>query len=234
MYDEGMTDTTAPMFREIITSADGTVTEGQCGEEHALSLLRTAVRRGYRVLATRQGGAVIVRDVWTAATVPAKRTVELIPSLPCGTLTATVRRDLDMITRARAPHLRDGRIRAGYFYAVPPAATARLIARGLVTGGETEGRPITVSLAARLAMLAGDHQTRTSKPRGYYRDPDHIGPWRKGGCMHDRSSAASCSCGGFSTWAEDRDSARQKAREHRQEATAALVSEMACTVRSAA
>lgn len=217
------------MFREIITSADGTVTEGTCTEAHAASLLARAVRLGYRVTATRSGGSVIVRDIPSVAgCVPRRRMVTLEPAVPCGTLTATVRRDLAAVDKARAPYLRDGRICAG-FYTVPPTATARLIGRALVTVSDAKGErsPVVVSLVARLAMLAADHQTRTSKPRGYYRDPGHIGPWRKGGCMYDRSSAASCSCRGFSAWAEDRDGARRKAREHRESVTAVFIQSLA-------
>lgn len=226
-------------YRETITSTDGSTEEGTCTEEHALSLLRTAVRRGYRTEATRAGGAVIVRDVHSGEFVPRHRTVTLEPVTATGTLTATVRADLDAIARYPRSYLAGegtnaGRIIAGLIYGIPPATAARLMARGLVAVGEAvsehgqKRRPVAVSLAARLAMLAQDHHTSTSEPRGYVRPADvrglegHIGPWRTGGCTYIRSSVASCPCR-WSCPCEDREDARRKAHEHRQQVTAELV-----------
>ena len=120
------------MFRETVTSADGSTTEGTCSEEHATALLRTAVRRGYRAEATRQGGAVITREV-PGPFVPRKHVVTLEPLTPAGRVTETQRRDLAAIDH-RAGVLRpDGRIKAGFACLIPPAAAARLIQGGLVT-----------------------------------------------------------------------------------------------------
>lgn len=202
------------MFRETVTSADGEVTESACTEEHALRLLRTAVRRGYRTEATSRGGAVITRELAQSR----KRTVTLEP-VSAARVTATMRRDLGLIAMRGASLLENGRIRAGYLYGIPPATSARLISRGLVT---VTGTSVAVSLAARLAMLAQDHRASASKPRGYYHDPDHLGPWRKGSCIYDRSSVASCPCR-WSKPAGDVEDARRYAREHREAMTAALV-----------
>jgi hypothetical protein len=207
------------MFRETVTNADGTTAEGTCTEAHALVLFQTAVRRGYRIEATRNGGVIITRDVHSGGTFPRKHTVTLESVAPTGTITPPMRRDLAVIAGRRGSSLVRGRIHAA-LYTVPAAAAARLIARGLVT---VEGTAVSVSLAARLAMHAQDHQTRSMKPRGYYHDATHFGPWRKGSCMYDRSSAASCSCRTWSRAAEDVDDARRLAREHRQSATAVMV-----------
>jgi hypothetical protein len=215
------------VFREAITSADGTVTAGTCDEAHALSLLRRAVRRGYTVEATRAGGAVIVRTVHDGDYVPRRHTVTIEPAVPAGKITKAMRRDLvalaDRDARSGPNRIDAGtrRINAG-LYSIPPAATARLADRGLV---KIDDDRVTVSLAARLAILAQDHRTETSEPRGYHRVDGVIGPWRKGGCLYDGSSVARCAC--HWTYPMDtRDSARRKAHEHRQQVTAALVGEL--------
>lgn len=227
---------TGDMFREVITSADGTIAEGTCSEAHALALLRTAVRRGYRAEATRHGGAVVERDVWDGGFAPRKHTVTLEPLTPAGALTATVRADLDAIARARAPYFaregaNAGRIIAGFRYGIPPATSARLAGRGLVTiGGSGERPAVSLSLAARLAMLAADHHTSTRKPHGVMYLPDehragHPGSMRRGG-YPDFTSTASCVCRWWKP-ADDRDSARRKARGHRQQVTAEFVTALA-------
>ena len=220
------------MFRSTVTSSDGTTSEGTSSEADAWRTLRTAVRRGYSVEATRQGGAIIVReiphagDTWQPAR---KHTVTLEPVTHAGTVTATMRGDLDAIARWGRSRLTGDRIRAGFIYGIPPAATARLMQRGLVT---VDGETVSVSLVARLAMLAQDHHTETREPRGYVH-PSDIGadyagaglnkPGRRAGKILDRSSVASCSCRRWSYPAEDRDNARRRAHEHKQEVTAAMV-----------
>lgn len=219
------------MFHETITSSmDGIRAETECGEDHARCLLASAVRRRYTVEATRQGGAVIVRQVH-GGTRPYQRIVTLEPVTPAGTVTATMRRDLELIGLRGAGELQaGGRIKAGYFYSIPPAAAARLISRGLVT---VTGTSVAVSLAARLAMLAQDHHTETREPRGYVHPSDigmssagRNGGGGRSGLTYDRSSAVSCACH-WSYPAEDRDAARRRAHEHRQEVTAQFVAALA-------
>ncbi|GAA5070475.1 hypothetical protein [Streptomyces similanensis] len=236
------------MFRETITSADGSTATGTATEAHARALLRTAVRRGYRVEATRTGGVIIERDVWDGSRIPKKRTVALEPVTPLGNITPTIRGDLDVIA-ARDAYLvtgaegtfmgRNGRIAAG-LHGIPPAAAKRLIGRGLVVLGEPyeatsngympETRtPVRVSLAARLALHAQAHRTRTSEPLGYVRPAD-VGMGgitaglnkggRRGGLIYDGSSAASCTCREWTGTFEQRMFALDAARRHRQAATA--------------
>jgi len=222
-------------FRETVTSADGSTEEGTCTEAQASRLLATAVRRGYTVEATRNGGAVIVRtipgtaDHWT----PTRRhTVTLEPLAEAGKVTDTMRSDLVIIGlwpagRNLAARLNagTGRIDAG-LNSIPRGAAKRLIERGLVT---VTGDAVTVSLSARLAMLAQDHRTETSEPPGYYNSlgadgRPEPGLWtRKRFARHDSTSVASCSCRGWSYPAEDREDARRRAHGHRQEATAAML-----------
>lgn len=233
-------------FSETVTSADGTVSTGTCSEAHAWSLLQRAVRHGYSVEATRTGGAVIVREIpsgsltWTPRR---KHTVTLEPSAAAGKITDQMRRDLDAIAARRSgAWLAAGRINAG-FYTVPKAAAARLVQRGLVT---VDGTAVSLSLAARLAMLAQDHRTTTSEPPGYRRPIDMAfrdalrtgGPvqWDgnvglnkgggRGGKAYYRDSTASCTCR-WSYPPEDRDDARRRAHLHRQEITAAMVRTLA-------
>jgi hypothetical protein len=163
-------------------------------------LPRTAIAsRSRRIEATRQGGMTITRDVHSGGFAPRKHTVTLEPAAPSGKITATVRRDLEAIA-VRGSLLENGRIKAGFIYGIPPAASARLIACGLVT---VEGTAVSVSLAARLAMC----------------------PWRHGSCMYDRGSVASCPCR-WSRSGGDVDDARRYAREHRQQVTADMVREL--------
>ena len=226
------------MFHETITSTmDNIRAETECGEDYARCLLMSAVRRRYTVEATRQGGAVIVRDIRGGA-VPYQRIVTLEPVTPAGKVTATMRLDLAIIDRRAgktlAARLEPGtrRIDAG-LNSIPPAAAARLISRGLVT---VTGTSVAVSLAARLAMLAQDHRTETREPRGYVRPADiglgHLSvglnkPGGRAGRIYDGSSVASCSCRRWSYPAEDRDHARRRAHEHRQQVTAEFVSALA-------
>jgi hypothetical protein len=223
-----MTMNSGITFRMTVTSADGTISEGTCGEAAARRMLSTAMRRGYRTEATLQGGAVMVRDI-RGGVVPRRHTVTLEPATPAGKITDTARRDLELIASRGASLLPNGRIKAGYIYGIPPAATAQLIARGLVT---VAGDAVTISLAARLAMLAQDHRTETREPKGYVYPSDigrgHLSaglnkPGGRAGKVYDGSSVASCSCRGWSYPAGDRDTARRKAHEHRQQATATML-----------
>jgi hypothetical protein len=169
-------------YHVTITATDGSTTTGTYSEAQALSLLRRSVARGCTVEASRRGGARIVRKVRTVHTSygpPSERVITLEPATPARP-TAQVRADLEGIGRRRsflvreASHYQRGRIGRIYagLYAIPPGTAAKLVARGLVVIGEayatcTDTRAdVSLSLAARLAMLAQDHQTRTREPRG--------------------------------------------------------------------
>ncbi|MEU3137004.1 hypothetical protein ABZ691_30075 [Streptomyces sp. NPDC006854] len=236
------------MFTKTITHADGDTATEKSSEADALRLLRTAVRRGYRVEATRNGGAIVERDIPDGRSiVPRTRTVTLKPVTPVGTLTATVRECLNDISVCAAYRIdvaerefrdRVGRILAS-FGAAAPAAAARLVARGLVVLGEPyestsngylpEARtPVRVSLAARLAMHAQDHRTHTIAPAGYLR-PAGAGlvtagrQAPRGGLVYSRASAAGCTCRTWSATGDGRDDARRLAQGHRQQQTAEFI-----------
>ncbi|MDX3672748.1 hypothetical protein [Streptomyces europaeiscabiei] len=239
------------MFNETVTHTDGSTSTGTATETHALRLLRKAVRRGYHVEATRTGGAIIERDVHDGSPVPKKHTVTLEPVQAIGTLTVTVRRDIAAVeargaylVTAAEPQFRTnvGRIAAG-FASIPPAASQRLVDRGLVGVGQPytatsngflpETRvPVRVSLVAQLAMLAQDHRTHTIAPAGYVRPAD-VGSSSAGrqtpggGLLYSRASPAGCSCRQWSATADGRDDARRLAREHRQRAAAAFIAALA-------
>ena len=136
-------------FYMTVTSTDGTVAEGTCSDAEVMRSLATASRRGYRVEVTPQGGANITREL------PGKgsHTVIYAPIRRVGHLTASVREDLRLIairpTAGYEPGT--GRIKAGYVNSIPPAASALLLSRGLVT---VDGTSAALSMSARLAMLA--------------------------------------------------------------------------------
>ncbi|MCX4657298.1 hypothetical protein AB0N79_38690 [Streptomyces microflavus] len=238
------------MFTKVVTHADGESATETSSDVHALRLLRTAVRRGYRVEATRTGGAIIERSVHDGVSiVPRTHTVTLEPVVPVGPISATVRECLSDIAAREAfrvdaaePPFRHsvGRISAGLGGA-PPAAAARLVARGLVVLGEPyrstsngylpEVRtPVGVSLAARLAMHAQDHRTHTLEPAGYVRPNPRVTAGVQtpgGGLVYSRTSAAGCSCRNWSATGDGRDDARRLARRHRQQQTAEFIRALA-------
>lgn len=220
------------MFRQTVVHADGT-SEGDINENQAVHLLRRAARRRYRIEATTNGGAVIT---WTARFFDGRtepRSITFIPQLPVGgALTDTTVRDLALIDDSTQAHykLEDERliISCG-LWRIPPAATARLRARGLVT---EEGRRVRLTLAARLALLACDHRTRTTEPAGCSR-PSVLGlvsaglnkPGRRAGLLHSSASTALCGCG-YTAHCGDRTEARRKAADHR----AAMAAEFVVTL----
>ncbi|MFG3287306.1 hypothetical protein ACGF3G_00590 [Streptomyces sp. NPDC048179] len=241
------------MFTETVTATDGTTETGTATEAHALATLRRAVgRRGVTIEATRTGGVIIEREIWDGGVIPKRRTIVFEPAVPVGNITARMREDLDaidgragayLVTKAE-PEFRVnvGRIAAG-LWGVAPGGTKRLIDRGLVGVGaeysatsngflpETRAA-VRVSLAARLAMFAAGHRTRTSSPAGYVRPAD-IGmegavglnkPGKRAGMVYDRRSPSSCTCRGWTYHGVDGpEDARRRARQHRQEVTAAFV-----------
>jgi hypothetical protein len=140
-------------FWMTVTNADGTTSEGVCTEAQAARSLATASRRGYDVEVLPSGGANIVRRIGTAG----RHVVKLEPLRKAGKLTATARFDLRLIESRHVSVFQPetGRIKAGYLNSIPPGATAGLMARGLVT---VTGTIVTVSLSARLAMLAQDNR----------------------------------------------------------------------------
>ncbi|MDN3056877.1 hypothetical protein PH213_20445 [Streptomyces sp. SRF1] len=223
------------MFRETITHAGG-ITEGSASEAHARYLLRRAVNRGYDVEATEAGGAVIT---WTVRrlgpgggnVIEEPRSIALAPLAPAGALTGRTVEDLEAIhasNRARYAEHDGRRVIVAGFFRVPPMATARLRARSLVT--EDPDRRVRLTLAARLALLARAHRTRTTEPRGWQRPAD-IGldsaglnrPGRRNGLVYDRISAVLCSCGQLAAHGDGRDDARRLATQHRREAAAAFI-----------
>lgn len=216
-------------FIETVTATDGSTTQGSITEAHAYSLLRTALRRGYRTEATRTGGITITRDMATGyPPAPHHRVVVLEPLTPVGPLSPTAREHLMFVAeyapRGRTSMEVGGRITAG-MYSIPPGAATRLRETGLVL--TTGGRP-RVSLVAHLALIAQAHVTATRAPAGYVRPAD-IGMTfvgrntPAGGLTYDRTSCASCSCREFSRPSGSRDEARRHARTHRERVTRAAL-----------
>lgn len=139
-------------FFMTVTSTDGTVAEGACSDADVRRSLATAARRGYQVEVTPGGGASIVREI------PGKGShrVTYKPFRNAGNLTPTVRLDLRLIdTRSSEFQPATGRIKAGYVNSIPPGTSARLRLYGLVA---VNGTTVTVSMSARLAMLARDNK----------------------------------------------------------------------------
>lgn len=139
-------------FFMTVTSTDGTVAEGACSDADVRRSLATAARRGYQVEVTPNGGASIVREI------PGKGShrVTYKPFRSALNLTPTARLNLRLIDTRRAEFQpATGRIKAGYVNSIPPAASSSLRSRGLVA---VDGTTVTVSMSARLAMLARDHK----------------------------------------------------------------------------
>ncbi|MET8696856.1 hypothetical protein ABZV65_30450 [Streptomyces bauhiniae] len=241
------------MFQQTVTQDDRPTSTSTVTEARALAVLRRmAKRRNCRIEVTRTGGAIIEWEAWNGSTVPRKRKAVLEPVTPLGNLTPTVLEALAdistpdgyLVTDAQGPFRpRCDRIVAGLFGGAGPALAAKLIGRGLVTLGapyeatsngympETR-TPVAVSLAARLALFAREHRTRTSEPAGYVKPAD-VGmagitaglnkPGRRAGRIYDGSSAASCTCRNWTgTW-ERRMFALDAARKHRQDAAAEFI-----------
>lgn len=140
-------------FFMTVTSTDGTVTEGACADADIKRALAAAARRGYQTEVTQEGGVNITRVI------PGKgrHTVTYKPFRGALGMTPTMREDLRLIGIRPAAELQPGtgRIKAGYVNSIPPGAAAALQSRGLVA---VDGTTVTVSVSARLAMLARDHK----------------------------------------------------------------------------
>lgn len=225
------------MFEETIVHADGSSTRGNASEQHAKLLLTRAGRRGYRVEVTRAGGVLVS---WTARqlngddrVVKRERSVLLAPRGPVTScLTERTLADLDLIVQERSRYRRlEGDILCGRWRRIPPAATHRLIRRGLVDVDE-DGL-VWVTLAARLARLAREHRATTTQPVGWFRPADRgvasaglNKPGRRAGLLYSPESTAHCPCG-WRAFAGDRTEARRLAAGHRAEMTAQFVRDLA-------
>lgn len=214
------------MFRETIAHSGGTTT-GEASESHAMLILRRALNRGYTIDASTDGGATVS---WTArrfgvgtAIIEAPRSIELVPHKPVGdALTDATCYDLLLIDSVRNPaqYHPDRRVIEGGIWRITPAASARLRDRGLVHTGDDNH--VRLTLVTRLALIARDHRTRTTEPKGYYRpgpDAPSAGlnrPGGRAGMLHSSASVAICECE-WSRHCGDRDEARRAATAHRRE-----------------
>jgi hypothetical protein len=142
-------------FYMTVTHADGSAHKGTCTEAQAARSLATASQRGYFIEVLPNGGANIRREVHGPA--GGSHWVKLEPARHARKLTPTARLDLALIaSRHIAVFVPEtGCIKAGYVNSIPPGATSLLRDRGLIA---LTGSTVTVSLSARLAMLAQDHR----------------------------------------------------------------------------
>lgn len=153
-------------FFMTVTSTDGTVAEGACSDADLRRSLTIASRRGYRVEVAPSGGANITREI------PGKgsHAVAYAPFRGASGLTATMREDLRLIGIRQTAKLQPGtgRIKAGYVNSIPPGASDRLRFHGLVA---VNGTTVTVSMSARIAMLARDYKPA---PWAHILTPDQL------------------------------------------------------------
>ncbi|QKW06969.1 hypothetical protein HUT18_11735 [Streptomyces sp. NA04227] len=200
------------MFYETVTHIGGT-TEGNATEGQALWLLGRAVRRNFDIDVTTDGGMLIS---WTAHRQVGEhvtshpRSIRLRPHLPVAkALTDATCSDLLLIDSVRdAQYDPIKRVMTGGIWLIPPAATARLRARGLVVVDDRN--QVRQSLTAQIGLFARDHRTRTTEPDGYRYPPG-------GGARRNSSaSVAICECG-FARHTSDRDEARRHITGHRHE-----------------
>ncbi|NGO67868.1 hypothetical protein [Streptomyces boncukensis] len=209
------------MFRESITHPGGT-TEGTASEQHALTTLARALRRGYAIDLTLDGGAAIG---WTAhrfgpgeTVVSAPRSITFAPELPVGrALTDATCDDLLLVQSSDATYDPLNRVFTGGIWRIPQAATARLRARGLVVVDERNR--VRPSLTARIGLFARDHRTRTTEPGGWFY------PAGGGARRYSAASVAICSCG-FARHGHDRADARRHITGHRTEVSAEFVRDL--------
>lgn len=216
-----------------VTRAAEDITTATYDEAAALALLRRAARRGFGIQARRSGGFTIEWKAHRLSAPPAPRLITAEPTTPAR-LTATMRADLEHIASGRARRQAGGAIRIGLSQ-IPPAAAARMHARGLLTAPAYDSARVVLTLSARLALLAEAHRTWTKAPRGWYWPADDVRPgeWAfsagsfrpggKSGKQYDRTSAAGCSCKEFAEFAEDRADAARRARQHREAVAAAML-----------
>ncbi|WP_019548595.1 hypothetical protein [Streptomyces sulphureus] len=198
------------MFYETVTHPGGT-TEGNANEGHALWLLRRAVRRRFDIDLTTDGGMLIS---WTAhrqvgeSVTSYPRSIRLRPHLPVAkALTDATCYDLLLIDSARdARYSSVQRVVTGGAWRIPPAATARLRARGLVV--VDDDHQVRQSLTARIGLFARSHRTRTTDPEGHYYPPG------EGARRYSAASVAICECG-FARHCGDRTEARRHIAGHR-------------------
>ncbi|MBA0053470.1 hypothetical protein E0L36_22100 [Streptomyces sp. AJS327] len=209
------------MFRESITHSGGT-TEGTASEQHALTLLARALRRGYAIDLTRDGGATIS---WTAGSfgpgetvVTAPRSIVFTPELPVGrALTESTCDDLLLVQSRDAEYDPVNRVITGGIWRIPQGATARLRARGLVVVDDRNR--VRPSLTAQIGLFARDHCTRTTDPGGWYY------PAGGGARRYSAASVAICSCG-FARHCGDRTEARRHITGHRTEVCTEFVRDL--------
>lgn len=231
------------MFRETVTHAGGT-SEGTASEAHALMLLRRAVRRGYAIEATREGGALIT---WTRRDLGSRlvhRSITLAPQMPVGKLTDAIVEDLVTVDELRpAQYIENDfgrRVILAGLVEVGPMATASLRARRLVTTDDQA--PVRLTLTARLGLLANAHRTSTTEPQGWARPAD-IGlqavtaglnkPGRRAGMIRSSGSAATCTCRELHEFGGDRTEARRLAHIHLHDVAAAFVTALPTAVTDA-
>lgn len=192
----------------------GETSTATIGDLAALRLVWRGQRLKATVAATKDGTLTITRKRG-AQTIA---TITLRPESAPVRLTKTQRQDLELIrlSRGRAI-LCDGRIRAA-LRSIPPAAAARLLAKGLIL---TVGEQVFISLAGRLAMAAFEHQAYTV---GAYDEVDDGKRFNSFTGARVQSYGyfvtALCSCGKFSSVHTERETARWAVRRHREDMSA--------------
>lgn len=205
-------------YTETVTR-NGETHTGTVTDTEALTLVRRARRLGYKATAAKDQTVTIVRERGNRAVA----TVVLRPQSATSRLSETQYRDLSIIEHeAKHARIADGAIRT-LTCRIPPAATRRLIERGLIVAS---GIRVEISLAGRLAMAAHRHKVWTvgaSETVG----GDFTRYHTLTGVRMERTGyfvTAYCACHKLASHQTERASAQRAARAHLEEnLTAALI-----------
>lgn len=213
-------------YRVTVAPVQGNPATGFYTDDQARSTIARGLRLGCRAEIIKGDGIVMTREPTRRWPGGPAHTVTLVPIAGGGGVTGPMRRELAAISsEPGACYLPEsGRIRSSFLTEATRATTRALIARGLVVV-DPDTNDVTLSLRARLLMIADRHRTETSQPTGYLYDAFGCRRSNKRGTlMRDPSSWARCSCDWFAA-GYDRDDARWKARQHREEALTPLLRE---------
>lgn len=204
-------------YTETVTR-NGETHIGATTDAEALALVRRGRRLGYKVTATKDGTITIVREI-AGRTIA---TVVLRPQSKPQRLSDTQYGDLAIIDHD-AKHARlDGEAIRTLVCRIPPAATRRLIEKGLIVADEAR---VEISLAGRLAMAAHQHKVWTVG--GSEAVAGEVGYHTLTGARLERTGyfvTAYCTCHRLASYQTERATAQRVARVHLEEnLTAALI-----------
>lgn len=200
------------------TDSDGNLKQFRETEDRLTAALAQAARTArFSLEATVKGGVTITR-IGTEANGYQAITFRYEP-LVRADLTPRLHNHLAELATAAWIARTDGGGLTAPWHVVPAADAARLYANGLVADVPDELTPggpgVRLTVTAGLKLAAATHRTRTTEPSGV-----------EIGGIRDLTSWAKCACG-WTEFGHDRTDAARRARDHRQQRTAAFAATLA-------